>query len=183
MPQPIERQYFLAGHISRSHGVDGTVLIVPVLEAADPTLFNNIELVRLQNERGDLIPARIDSGRVEEKEDRISFFVKFEHISTRNEAENAGGSPVFIDKDKVENIIAESHSWIAFDVFDEQNERIGQIEDVVENPAHLILNVSIGSGSLLVPCVDEYIVETDEENEIIRCRNLDRLEALKNGAN
>lgn len=173
----------MAGHISRSHGVDGTVLIIPVLEAADPALFDDIELVRLQNERDDLIPARIDSVQIEEKNDRLSFFVKFVHINNRNEAEKAGGSPVFVDKSKVEHIISVPHSLISYRILNEQEEKIGMVEDAMENPAHLILRVSTDNGNLLIPYVDEYIVEMDEENEIIRCKNLDQLEALKNDAN
>lgn len=167
----------MAGHISRSHGVDGTILIIPVAKAANPELFDDIDLVRLQNKRGDLIPARINSVRTEEKKDRISFFVKFDHINDRHEAEEARGTPVFIAKNKIEDKISKTHSYIAFDVFDD-DKRVGSVEDVIKNPAHPILSVSTDGGTILIPFADEYVVEADEADEKIYCKNLQQLKNL-----
>ncbi len=183
MPEPVENQYFLIGHIARLHGVDGTVLIIPVPEAETPALFDDIELLRLQNERGDLIPARIASVRFQQKDDRLSFFVKFEHIANRNEAEAVNGFPVLAAKNKISHLIPENDNYISFEVFDNKKDRIGVVEDTIENPAHSILEVSTESEELLIPFVDEYIQEVDEENSVIYCRNLDRLKALKDDAN
>lgn len=178
MPEPIESQYFVAGHITRSHGVDGTVLIVPVVEVADPALFNDVTLVRLQNERGDLIPARIGSVKVQQKDDRISFFVKFEHINNRNEAERITRTPVFVEKDQVKNILAESHSWISFEAYNERDDYMGTVEGVIQNPAQSILEISTGDGYKLVPCVDHYIAAVDEDSGVVRFKNMDQLEGL-----
>src|SRR5680860_72579 len=99
MLEPIDHQYFLIGYIARSQGVDGTVLIIPELYA--PTLFDDIDLVRLKDARGDLIPARIESVQVQEKNDRLSFFVKFDHITDRNQAEMLKTNEVFVAREKV----------------------------------------------------------------------------------
>lgn len=172
---PIEDQYFLAGHVNQSHGIDGTVLVIPVEEAANPALFDDVTLVHLQNERGDLIPARINSVNVQQKEDRISFFVKFEHINNRNEAEAIGKTPVFIDRSVIEGVIAEAHAWSTFKVVNRHEEVVGEVTDVIENPAHPILEVSTQQGQYLVPCVDEYVVAVDEDHQTIKCCNLERL--------
>ncbi len=182
MPEPIENQYFLMGHIARSNGVDGTVLIVPIPEAEDPGLFDEVELIYLQNGRGDLIPARIESVRVQQKDKRLSFFTKFEHIANRREAESLTGFPVLVAKDKASNMVSEKAGWISFEVFDDKKEYIGKVENMIENPAHPILDISIVRGNLLVPYVDEYIEAVDEENEAIYCKNLEQLKALQDDA-
>lgn len=179
MPEPIEHQYFLIGHISRSHGVDGTVLFVPIPEAAEPTLFEQIEMVWLQNKRGDLVPARINSVRVQEQDGRVSFFIKFVHITDRTRAEELNGRPVLVEQSRVEGIISAQHTWHSFDVFNDRHENIGLVEDVIENPAHFIINVSTDKGNLLIPCVDEYVTKVDEESEVIHCKNLDQLKSLE----
>lgn len=178
MPEPLENQYYLAGHIARSHGVDGTVLIVPVIEAAQPELFDSVELVRLQNERSDLIPARIDTVKIQEKDDRISFFVKFEHINNRNEAEEITRMPVFIDKGQVENSLAADDPLISFKVLNEMGDYIGIVDSVIHNPAHPILEISTDTLKILVPFVDEYIDEVNEDEQTICCKNLDQLDVL-----
>lgn len=179
MPEPIAQQYLLIGHVSSAHGVDGTVLFIPVPEAADPRLFEQIELVWLQNERGDLVPARISSVQPQVQDDRVSFFVKFMHVSDRTEAQNLNGRSVLIDKSKTEHVIADEHAWQSFDVLDENQEKVGTVEQVTENPAHFIINVATATGSLPVPCVDEYVTEVDEAEAVIRCKNLDQLKALE----
>lgn len=178
MPEPIESQYFLSGHVSRTHGVDGTVLIVPIAETAVESFFDEIEIVRLQNERGDLIPARISSAGFKKKDDRIAFFVKFEHINDRNKAEELTGSPVFVEKEEISRFITENDPLVSFDVLNTRNMVLGKVESVIQNPAHPILEVSSKKGKLLIPFVDEYVVDIDESKKLIRCKNTNRLASI-----
>lgn len=179
MPKPIENQFILIGHLSSSHGIEGSVLMVPTVEAANPELFDDVDLVRLQNERGDLIPARIESVRVQEKDNRLSFFVKFEHINDRNSAESVKGSPVLAERRQV--TIEPEFSWRQFTVVAD-GETVGQIDNVIDNPAHPILKVSTVDGMILVPTVDEYVERVDEKDETIYCKNLERLKRLNDDA-
>ena len=178
MLEPIDHQYFLIGYIARSQGVDGTVLIIPELYA--PTLFDDIDLVRLKDARGDLIPARIESVQVQEKNDRLSFFVKFDHITDRNQAEMLKTNEVFVAREKVEHFIKDE-STMEFASFEVQNEHgsiIGVVDEIMDNPGHAILAVSTDNGKLLIPFVDEYVSSIDEENAMIYCQNLHQLSNL-----
>lgn len=178
MLEPIEHQYLLIGHISRSHGVHGEVLILSEIYA--PTLFDEVDLVNLQNSRGDLIPARIESVRVREKENRLTFFVKFEHITDRNQAGSLKGHAVYVERDTAERLTEEMETpedYSSFDVYDEKDRYIGRVEGALNNPAHPILQIAMKDNRhLLIPYVDEYVISTDEEKKIIRCQNLDQLE-------
>lgn len=181
MLEPIEDQYQQIGHIARSHGVKGEVLIISLIEA--PQLFDEIDLVHIQNARGDLVPARIESSRVQHKKNRLSFFVKFEHVSDRNKAEELKGFPVFVSKDKLQVLKDEFQSdtidYANYEVVDGEGNQIGSVTAVIQNPAHPILEVTLNNEeTLLVPLVDEYINEIDKEQEVIQCLNLDRLTDL-----
>ncbi|MFH5832297.1 ribosome maturation factor RimM [Halalkalibaculum sp. DA3122] len=180
MLEPIENQYLLIGRINRSHGVHGEVLIISDVPA--PTLFDEINLVHLQNSRGDLIPARIESARAEEKQNRLSFFVQFEHVTDRNEAEQLKNSAVYVNRDAAEPLIDSSEvpaDYSGFQVYDEKGQHLGQVDLTIDNPAHPILQVATTDGrQLLIPCVDEYIRAFDEENQKVECKNLDQLEGL-----
>ena len=179
MLEPIEDQYLLIGHIARSHGVKGEVLLISEVQA--PQLFDDIDLAHIQNVRGDLIPARIESFRVQEKNNRLSFFVKFEHVSDRNQAEELKSCPVYLLKEKVDDLIDDDEyvDYTEFEIKDDQENNIGIITGVIENPAHPILEVlTDNQEKLLIPFVDEYISSVDEDQGIIYCQNLEQLTNL-----
>lgn len=175
MLEPVDQQYVMIGRIAQAHGVDGTVLMIP--EHYAPALFDEIDLVRLQNTRGDLVPARIESVRVQEKNNRLSFFVKFDHITDRNKAETLKDHQVFAANDKVGHLVEEDSAakLASFEVRDESDATIGKVDHLIDNPAHPILVIETDSQQLLIPFVDEYIESTDEENAIIYCKNLGQL--------
>jgi 16S rRNA processing protein RimM len=179
MLEPIENQYKQIGYIARSHGVQGEVLIIPDIYA--PTLFDAIDLVHLTNARGDLVPARIESVRVQEKNNRLSFFVKFEHVTDRTQAKNLKSSAVYADREIVESLLDPDDiplDLTSFDVWADDIE-IGSVEAMLQNPAHPILQVlTTEQDELLIPVVEEYVAEVDEENQKIRCINLHQLKEL-----
>jgi 16S rRNA processing protein RimM len=158
--------------------VDGTVLIIPEIYA--PAFFDGIELVRLQDERGDMIPARIESLRVQEKDKRLSFFVKFNHVADKNQADRLKGQLVFVGRDEVEHLLEENSAdtLASFHVIDENGAEIGVVDEVIDNPAHPILAIQTAESEQLIPLVDEYITEIDEENGLIYCRNISQLDDL-----
>ncbi|GAA5523205.1 ribosome maturation factor RimM [Aliifodinibius salicampi] len=179
MLESIEDQYQRIGYIARSHGVQGEVLIIPEMYA--PTLFDTFDLVRIENARGDLTPARIESVRVQEKNNRLSFFVKFEHVTDRTQAEQLKQHAVFADRKKVEPFIDREESPVDIRSFTVQvnNYRIGTVKNIIDNPAHPILEVAMdGNEKLLIPYVDEYITAVDEKAQQIQCQNLDQLKGL-----
>ncbi len=179
MLEPIEDQYKKIGYIARSHGVKGEVLIISRIGA--PQLFDEIELAHIQNARGDLVPARIESVRAQQKNNRLSFFVKFEHVTDRNQAEQLKDLPVYVSRDKTDGLVDEEKQvdLNSFDVVDEQGTRIGTVQDIIENPAHPILEViTEDDRTLLIPMVDHYVVSVDEEQETVKCHNINQLADL-----
>lgn len=176
MLESVEDQYKKIGYIARSHGVQGEVLIIPNWYA--PTLFDSLDLVRIEDTRGDLLPARIESVRVQEKNNRLSFFVKFEHVTDRTQAESLKQFAVFVEREAVSELVGEEDDWenlVAFDVIS-NDQQVGTIADIINNPAHPILEVRTPEqDQLLIPFVEEYIVEVDEDKQQILCKNLDQL--------
>lgn len=178
MTQRRTSQYEEVGYVARAHGTAGEVMIIP--EFAVPDLLQKDDLVRIKNHRGDLIPARIEKLRVDDRKNRISFFVKFDHVADRTQAEQLKGQKIFIEADKVEAWIGEDEEelYMDYEVFDEHDAYVGLVEDIIPNPAHPILEVVSDGSRLLVPAVDEYIRSVDQEGRKLFCRNLDQLAGL-----
>lgn len=175
----MEHQYKKIGYISRSHGVQGEVLIIPGIYA--PALFDILDLVRIETARGDLIPARIESVRVQEKNNRLSFFVKFEHVVDRTQAEELKNLSVFVDRDAVASLLDSDEPPLdltSFQIFSD-GESVGAVDMMLDNPAHPILQVTTNDQEqLLIPVVDEYITDIDEEARQIQCKNLNQLRGI-----
>lgn len=181
MTQSANNRFVEIGRIGRPHGLDGKVRFLPNSEFTDD-LLNSVSVFYVRNVRSDLIPIRIESVHVENKKNQQSFFVKFDMIANRDQAEESKDKAVFIDKD---HLIDNSGN----DNFDDEpsldgysvwfnNREIGHVLDILENPAHPILEIKLGPGSLLIPFVDEFVERVDHENGDIHCTNLDQLTDL-----
>lgn len=176
MLESVEDQYKKIGYIARSHGVQGEVLIIPEWYA--PTLFDSLDLVRIEDARGDLLPARIESVRVQEKNNRLSFFVKFEHVTDRTQAETLKQFAVFVERETVNELVDEEDNWesLISSAIITDDLQVGTVVGIIANPAHPILEVRTPEqDQLLIPFVEEYIMEVDEDKQEIQCRNLDQL--------
>lgn len=179
MLESVDDQYKKIGYIARSHGVQGEVLIIP--ERYAPTLFDSLDLVRIEDARGDLLPARIESVRAQEKNNRLSFFVKFEHVTDRTQAESLKQFAVFVEREAVDELVDEEDDWerlVSFDIM-LNDLQAGTVVGVIANPAHPILDVRTPEqDQLLIPFVEEYVVEVDKNKQQIQCINLDQLTKL-----
>jgi len=166
------------GRIGRPRGLDGVVRLMPSIPLSTD-LLESIKIVYIKNERSDLIPVRIESVQLEEKNNRQTFFVKFDMIANRTEAEAMMDKGIFsdqlIDEDPAES--TESIDLSGYKVI-YNNELFGKVLDVLENPAHPILEIKMDDGSLLIPFVDEFVEKTDHDNRTIHCRNMDQLTDL-----
>lgn len=181
MLEPAEDQYIVIGEVIRSHGIKGEVVVQPAF--VNRGLFDDLHLVHYENARRELVPARLERVRIQEKGNRLSFFVKFEHVSDRNQAEEIRGSALFVHRDKIAHVERSGQPdftrFLGWTVRDEKGSSLGNVTGILENPAHLILEVTPDDGEQrLIPLVDEYVESVEEEGRTIQCRRLDQLEGL-----
>lgn len=167
------------GHIVRSQGLKGELKVL--FETESPEIVEHLSMVYLQNERGDFYPCRIANLRVEGKGNKISFFVQFDHIADRTSAEALKNRALFVDLKVAETLFNNDHeedTLLDYEVLNNRNEHIGLVIDFMDSGAQTVLTVATTSGSLLIPLVDEFVVEVNHETKVIRCQNLEILEGL-----
>lgn len=168
------------GQIVRSQGLKGELKVL--FDSGSIESIEQLNLVYLRTDRGDFYPCRITNLRVEGKGNKISFFVHFEHIADRNSAEPLKNKALFLDKETAELLFGEDGeellSLLDYEVFNEHQKSIGLVIDVMDSGAQVVLTVGTTSGSLLVPFVDEFVLEVNDETETIYCYNLELLEGL-----
>jgi 16S rRNA processing protein RimM len=172
----MKNRFVEIGRIGKPRGLEGVVRFMPNQHFVDD-LFDRVDLFYMKNERTDLVPSRIESVHVETKRNQQTFFVKFDMIANRTNAETAQNKAVFIKAeifDEIADPAEEIESFFGYTI-EYDGEEFGEVLDVLMNPAHPILQVKHGAGTILIPMVDEYVNETDHENGIIYCINLDHL--------
>jgi 16S rRNA processing protein RimM len=123
----------------------------------------------------------VESVRVQEKNNRLSFFVKFEHVTDRTQAEELKNFAVFANRDTVESLMQLDDvraDYTAFEIW-AKDKKIGSVEAVMQTPAHPILQVITDKQEpLLVPLVEEYVTGIDKRAKKIQCKNLEQLKGL-----
>ena len=176
MVESIKNRFVEIGRIGRPRGLEGVVRFMPNENFSDD-LFDRGDLFYMKNERTDLVPSRIDSVYKESKHNHQTFFVKFDMITNRTDAETAQNKAVFIKAELFDDVAEpadDQESFIGYTIKCDGKE-FGEVLDVIENPAHPILEVKHGIGTILIPMVDEYVKETDHENGLIYCIHLSQL--------
>lgn len=173
----VDNRFIEIGRFGRPRGLDGNIRFQPNENFVDG-LFDQINLYYMRNERSDLIPARIESYRVEKKRNQHTFFVKFDLIANRDDADEAMNKALFVVNEELEGLMDKQETdtidMIGYHVFS-GNQEVGEVLDLFENPAHQILEIKYQSGSLLIPMVDEYIDRVDHERGSVYCKNLNQL--------
>ncbi len=165
------------GRILRAHGTAGEVVIEPELEA---DVFNPDQVMYLYDPKTDHYPIRIASVRPVTKGGHTQFFVFFGTITTRTLAESLRGKPVFVPSNLVTEAADEDEDWdlTGYAVVDSDGTVIGDVLDVIENPAHPLLEVKDGNGRFFIPFVDAYIIEIDDDRQTITVQDVDDLRTL-----
>jgi 16S rRNA processing protein RimM len=163
------------GFISRIHGLKGEVVLEPEFDAE---LYTTDRIYYLGKLNQDPVPVRISAFKLVKKGDQLSFFVTFEHISDRTEAERLKGYSVFLPSEELEIDEFPEGDLVGYRVLnDDSGTDEGEVVDMIDNPAHVLLQV-VDDGAYFIPLVDEFIVEIDDEQRIIRVSGIEELKSL-----
>lgn len=164
------------GRIGRPRGLDGVVRFMPN-EFFFDGLFDQTDLLYVRDSRSDLVPLRIQNLHIESKRNQQSFFVKFDMITDRAGAEDAQNRLLFIENRFLNEQLAptETDDSVIGYTIRYMDADFGEVLDIMNNPAHPILEVKVDTGTILIPMVDEYVEQTDHDQHVLVCRNLDQL--------
>ncbi|MCL2327715.1 MAG: ribosome maturation factor RimM [Bacteroidetes bacterium] len=158
---PLIEQYTSVGYISKPYGGNGTVLIE--LKALESKEFakRNYVLLDIQQK---LVPFFIEECVCKNN----NVYVKFCDIHSVDDAEKIAGLRIYIEQTADEVDDEDSHALVSYSLFNAPHTLVGTITDVLEYPMQLLLEVETPQNTqVLIPLVDEFIVEIDEEKRSI----------------
>lgn len=173
-------RYIEIGRIGKARGLNGVVRFLPDSTKCIDLLENNA-LFYIKEGHFGYTPLRVEEILKEVKRNQTSFFVKFDRITNRRDAEKAAEKTLWADSQLAQLLnredLEEKRDLTGYTVlFD--GSYFGDVSDLIDNPAHPILVVRTESGQLLIPMVDHYISETDHSSKTITGKHLDLLRDL-----
>lgn len=184
MDQQLPSRFVEIGRIGKARGLDGTIRFMPGQRFFIDELLSESSILYMRNDRSDLVPLRIEKVYRELKRNHQSFFVKFDLIASREDADSARDKALFADKSHtgMEPLpaVESDTDFFGYEII-YQNRLVGEVLDIMESPAHPILEVKLESGSggvLLIPFVNEFVESVDDQNQQLFCRELDQLTDL-----
>lgn len=100
-----------------------------------------------------------------------NLLIKINDLNDINLVEKYVGYDIYADASDEPNLDENEYyidDLVGINVYDEANNYIGKVEDFIEVPQGYIMEIRNNSQKMLIPFVDEYVLEIDEEKMIIK---------------
>ena len=157
----------VVGHLNKPHGTKGELFVWPLTDHPESVYAPGMAL-SASDEGGhepdaDLSPLRITAVRPF----RSGYLVTFAGVRTREDAELLKGRYLLTELESVPPLEAGElfyHQLLGMEVVTRDGKLLGEIVEVYElRPAHL-LEVHGPGGEVMIPFVQDIVVETDAES-------------------
>lgn len=150
-------QYIEAGKITNTHGVKGEVRIEVWLDS--PAFLKRIKYLVIDGKKLRMLSPRVHKNMI---------ITGIEGVDNVNDAMPLKNKTVYIDRDDA-HLPAGGYflqDIIGAEVVDENGNRVGILEEIMETPASNVYIVK-GAQEHLIPAVPEFILNTDADKGII----------------
>ena len=155
---------FYLGKIAKKFSYKGEVLAY--MDTDEPALYENMESVFVEF-NNHLVPFFIVSSQLH-KNDFLR--IRFEDINNEEEADKIMGCELYLPLTmlpKLEGNKFYFHEIIGFDAEDKRLGNIGKITGINDSSAQPLFEIKKGEVEILVPMIDDFIVEVDRANKKI----------------
>ena len=162
--------YYL-GKITKKHGFKGNLILH--LETDEPELYQNMESVFIET-NGMLVPFFFETIGPHSKN---KLLVKFEDL-TPEEAEKLVNRSVWLPLDTLPELEDDAfyyHEIIGYKVIDSRKGEIGLIKNVNDSGMQALFEIDFDGKQILIPVVDDWILEVNKDEKFIRIETPDGL--------
>ena len=97
------------------------------------------------------------------------YLLKLEGTDNKSDADKLAKQEAFIEENEFSKFFKENleDDLSGYRVFDESDTLIGQIEEVIEMPAHPVFSIQYAGREVLLPYVDTFVKSIDHKKKII----------------
>ena len=167
-----QNDYLQVGVITSTHGIKGEVKVFPTTD--DPNRFRALKDVVLDTGK-EQIPLEIEG---------VKFFkqyviLKFKGIDNINDIEKYRKMPLLVSRENAVELEEDEYYMadiIGMDVYTEDGEKFGVLEDIMETGANDVYVVSTEAHTeVILPAIHDCILDVDTENRKMTVHLMDGL--------
>jgi len=158
-----EEEIFAVGKIVKTHGLKGEMAF-----AGTTSVFEeqHVPFIFLKPE-GLIVPFYVENVRIKTEN---SGLIKLERVDSEEQAQELTGLTLFLPisyQDKITSDEIDIEYLIGFDLTEKGKGYIGKVMDVDQSTANELFVVQTEKGEILIPIVDEFILDIDFEKKKI----------------
>lgn len=157
--------YLHIGKIATSFGTNGEVIIVHAL--GKKSNFKDVEVLFVEETKGSKLPYFIEKAKAKTTDES---YIKLEGINTKEATKRIIGKPIWLSEEDARKLSAKQSSigLIGYTVFDDSNNSIGVVIEVIEQPHQILLNVDYNGKEVYIPMHEDNIIKvTHPKKQII----------------
>lgn len=157
----IMNQYFKIGKLAASHGLNGDIVLQHSL--GKKTSLKGLETIFVEEGKDNFMPYFITSASIKNGKE---VFIKIEGIDTKETARKLTPKEVWITEEDFKKFAAKSSpiSMLGFHLINDEEEDLGEILEVIEQPHQILCSILLGGKEALIPIHDESLDKIDKKN-------------------
>ncbi len=159
-----KKDCFYLGKIAKKFSFKGEVLVY--LDTDEPEMYTELESMFVET-NGHLVPFFIERSSIH----REKFLrTKFEDMESEEEADTIIGKDVYLPLTmlpKLEGNKFYYHEVVGFDAIDQRLGNFGTVLRILDNGVQALFEVQKDEAIILIPLIDEFIVEVNRKNKSI----------------
>ncbi|MEO7529892.1 MAG: ribosome maturation factor RimM [Sediminibacterium sp.] len=150
--------YIHIGKIVAAFGLTGEVILKHAL--GTKTALKDIEVIFVEENKGSYLPYFVASSKAKDTEE---MYVKLESIDTRESASRITTRNVWLLDQDFRKLAGKSApiSLLGFQLITDEDENLGPIEEVIEQPHQVLLRISLDGKEALIPLHAETLDKID----------------------
>lgn len=160
-----KKDCFYLGKIAKKFSFKGEVLVY--LDTDEPEMYTDLESMFVDI-NGHLVPFFIEKSAIH----REKFLrTQFEDVESEEDADEIVGREVYLPLNmlpKLEGNKFYYHEVVNFDAIDINHGNFGIILRIVDHGFQALFEVQNGEAIILVPMIDEFIVEINREEKFVK---------------
>ena len=159
-----KKDCFYLGKIAKKYSFKGEVLVY--LDTDEPEMYTELESMFVEI-NGHLVPFFIEKSLIHKEKFLRS---KFEDVDSEEDADTIVGKDVYLPLTmlpKLEGNKFYYHEVVGFDAIDQRLGNFGTILRISDNGVQALFEVQKDDAIILIPLIDEFIIEVNRENKSI----------------
>jgi 16S rRNA processing protein RimM len=154
-------EYFKIGKLAASFGLKGEVVLQHSL--GKKTSLKGLDAIFIEDKKDSFLPYFIESSSV--KND-TEIFIKLDGVDTKEVARKLTPKEVWITEENFKKFTAASApiAMLGFNLITDEDEDLGPILEVIEQPHQILCAVLIDGKEALIPIHEESLDKIDQKN-------------------